>query len=219
MKKNRLTAVTTATLLGFMTTPYAGTVGITGTYSGDYQMIAMAHTDGNPDNAPVFMGQAIDRQIWSWDFNTGTATFEPGQHALTIGVPYELHNADAINFTDNGDGTYTGLLDFQVYNPGFGNPRAWLEITWDITDDGMGNLAMITADGDGNGFAGTIAGCGDGTPACTPSWAGFPFPFEPTWDGQASASAVSAVPLPAAVWLFGSGLLGLAGVARTRNKV
>jgi hypothetical protein len=28
----------------------------------------------------------------------------------------------------------------------------------------------------------------------------------------------SAVPLPAAVWLFGSGLLGLAGVARRKAK-
>ena len=29
---------------------------------------------------------------------------------------------------------------------------------------------------------------------------------------------VSAVPVPAAVWLFGSGLIGLAGVARRKNK-
>ncbi len=34
-----------------------------------------------------------------------------------------------------------------------------------------------------------------------------------------SAQAVSEVPLPAAVWLFGTGLLGLAGVARRRNQV
>jgi hypothetical protein len=30
---------------------------------------------------------------------------------------------------------------------------------------------------------------------------------------------VSAVPIPAAVWLFGSGLLGLIGIARTRKAV
>jgi hypothetical protein len=29
---------------------------------------------------------------------------------------------------------------------------------------------------------------------------------------------ISAVPIPAAVWLFGSGLVGLAGVARRRMK-
>jgi hypothetical protein len=32
-------------------------------------------------------------------------------------------------------------------------------------------------------------------------------------------SAVSAVPVPAAIWLFGSGLLGLVGYARKTNKV
>ncbi len=32
-------------------------------------------------------------------------------------------------------------------------------------------------------------------------------------------TATSAVPVPAAVWLFGSGLLGMAGVARRRGKI
>lgn len=34
----------------------------------------------------------------------------------------------------------------------------------------------------------------------------------------ALAGSIAAVPVPAAVWLFGSGLLGLAGVARRRRK-
>ncbi len=36
--------------------------------------------------------------------------------------------------------------------------------------------------------------------------------------GANSAIAVNPVPVPAAVWLFGSGLLGLAGVARRRDS-
>ena len=30
---------------------------------------------------------------------------------------------------------------------------------------------------------------------------------------------VSAVPLPGAIWLFGSGIIGLAGLARRKKKV
>lgn len=37
-------------------------------------------------------------------------------------------------------------------------------------------------------------------------------------DFEASIGALTAVPVPAAVWLFGSGLLGLVGVGRRRNS-
>jgi len=33
-----------------------------------------------------------------------------------------------------------------------------------------------------------------------------------------NVTSISAVPVPAAIWLFGSGLIGLAGVARSRKK-
>lgn len=36
-------------------------------------------------------------------------------------------------------------------------------------------------------------------------------------EGTIAEGAVSAVPVPAAVWLFGSGLIGLAGIARRRK--
>ncbi len=37
-------------------------------------------------------------------------------------------------------------------------------------------------------------------------------------DYNAASITVNEVPLPAAVWLFGTGLLGLAGIARRRNR-
>ena len=36
-------------------------------------------------------------------------------------------------------------------------------------------------------------------------------------DGEITALSVSAVPIPAAVWLFGSGIIGLIGVARRKK--
>jgi len=47
-----------------------------------------------------------------------------------------------------------------------------------------------------------------------------PFPGQsPTWNGTGTITegAPAAVPVPAAVWLFGSGLVGLAGIARRRK--
>jgi hypothetical protein len=39
-----------------------------------------------------------------------------------------------------------------------------------------------------------------------------------TFSGAGNAKLGAVVPVPAAVWLFGSGLLGLAGIARRRTK-
>jgi len=37
-------------------------------------------------------------------------------------------------------------------------------------------------------------------------------------DSGLSAASLSAIPVPAAVWLFGSGLLSLAGIARQKRN-
>ncbi|MDH5189856.1 MAG: VPLPA-CTERM sorting domain-containing protein [Gammaproteobacteria bacterium] len=47
-----------------------------------------------------------------------------------------------------------------------------------------------------------------------PEWGDvYPMPYFEVWNVE----IVSAVPVPAALWLFGSGLLGLAGIARRRK--
>jgi len=69
--------------------------------------------------------------------------------------------------------------------------------TWSVNPD-IPVLAIFNADGSAG--------------AAVPMQVG-PFPGQaPSFQGT-----VSAVPVPAAVWLFGSGLVGLAGVARRRK--
>ena len=51
------------------------------------------------------------------------------------------------------------------------------------------------------------------------TWALNDFPSVHWRTGSVSVSLVSAVPLPASVWLFGSGLLGLIGLARRKARV
>jgi hypothetical protein len=56
-------------------------------------------------------------------------------------------------------------------------------------------------------------GCG-GSPIQAGLFPGFNAHFDIT---SLHVTSISAVPVPAAVWLFGSGLLGLIGVARRRG--
>ena len=67
----------------------------------------------------------------------------------------------------------------------------------------LGQLSLGTDDGIG------------GTPMDNGPFSGFNANFDIT---SVHVDAVSQVPVPAAVWLFGSGLLGLVGVARRRKS-
>jgi hypothetical protein len=55
-----------------------------------------------------------------------------------------------------------------------------------------------------------------GDPMTSPALDGHNFNFDIL---SLHVDSVSAVPIPATVWLFGSGLLGLAGVARRKRRV
>ena len=101
---------------------------------------------------------------------------------------------------------------------------------WGVTWNGISRIDMSSGAWDGNADGVAIVTCGvdcaEGdtytlnysatVPAGDPSgFGGVMYNFFLT--GTVGA-AVSAVPVPAAVWLFGSGLLGLAGVARRRKS-
>jgi len=52
-----------------------------------------------------------------------------------------------------------------------------------------------------------------------PGYAGFPTNGTVQWHLSGSGAYTAPVPIPAAVWLFGSGLLGLLGIARRKKFV
>ena len=126
---------------------------------------------------------------WSLNFDTGAGSINNTQPIFgTIWFAHDL------NFAGNGDGTYSGnmLIDYA------GNLNIPVTFDWEI------DLSQVTVlDGDNDGIPGNAMTSGPFT-GITPAFYG-------TLAGQ------YAVPIPAAAWLFGSGLLGLVGMARRKK--
>ena len=108
------------------------------------------------------------------------------------------------NFQADGDGRYDILFDFP---PPPGQQAARFNsnefLTYDIT-----GIATLTAD-DFNFFATPAGGFGPYLSVAR---------FQDTGPLQEDSDWVGVVPVPAAVWLFGSGLLGVVGIARRRRS-
>jgi len=137
------------------------------------------------------VGGAPAGQSWTWDFDAGTVSI-----ANSVTFFASVWTAHNVTFSDNGAsygptggaGTVNMLFDWSV------NANIPVTSDWDVT--ATGNTAVVTVN------AVTITA---GSPA---------FPgFHPAFSGS-----LTKVPVPAAVWLMGSGLLGLVGVARRRRN-
>lgn len=117
---------------------------------------------------------------------TGSANFDP---VVFKGIYVVIHDVD---LTQTGGTIHAdGLWDFGV---SIDQSVSW---DWTITALPGGATSFALIDTDSDGIPGTAFTDG-------------PFPgFTMAIEGIASP-----VPLPAAVWLFGSGLLGLVGMAR-----
>ena len=133
-----------------------------------------------------------------WTAHGGT-TFGPGTYTFDT--------------TGNGTGTaattYTGVVvgAGQVGGHIFFDYNGTFDIdvvqVWDITNGGLTYTSTPVTDSNGTNAVGGLAMLSDS------SFPGFNANFNFT---------AAAVPVPAAVWLFGSGLLGLVGVARRKKS-
>ncbi len=89
-------------------------------------------------------------------------------------------------------------------------------MVWDVTDNGDGTSSYYSIDNAGFAVGGAVLADGydllDGVRGNAMADGAFP-----TFNANFDLNSVSAVPVPAAVWLFGSGLLGLVGVARRKK--
>ncbi len=104
---------------------------------------------------------------------------------------------------DLGAGISTGAIDNTQGSVSGISVNAWSDVSGNFT------IASITFQAVGNGS--TALSLSD---YLLNPWASGGGLINP--DYAASSVTVSAVPVPAALWLFGSGLLGLAGVAKRK---
>lgn len=129
-------------------------------------------------------------QTWTWDFDAGTIDI-----ANTSAFLATVWTAHDVTFIDNGGGAYGTtsasanlLFDWSV------NINLPVSTEWDVAI--IGSSALVTVN-----YATVFS-----------SASAFPG-FHPNFSGTLN----QVVPIPAAVWLFGSGLIGLIGIARRKK--
>ena len=145
----------------------------------------------SPGGGPV--GGSGVAQAWTWDFDAGTVS-------ITNTTAFYGSVWTAFNVTISDTGTSYGPASAGTQNMTFSwsvNPNIPVTSDWDVT--ATGTTAVVTVN------AATIL----------PTSSAFPG-FHPAFSGTLNQET-SVIPVPAAAWLMGSGLLGLVGVARRRS--
>jgi len=155
---------------------------------------------GNPEsgflNVTVPVGQIGMHMLFDWNGNLNIDVF-------VVAASNTMFGAGVLRSPTNATYCDSGAIKNCLWN------------TNTVTGfKPVANQVWMLASLDGNGD--TIMGI---NMAAGGPFAGFNANFNATMTGIADVSdiPVAAVPVPAAVWLFGSGLLGLVGVARRKK--
>ena len=142
--------------------------------------------------------------------SSGNVTFTPaGREGLfsAFSTTWGVQEWNRDNASDGqGSGTFTPFTSGTATNRSEKTIPAFSLTGSALIDDGSG------------GWTGTIVSAGNVGSSWTFNGTGLDnIQYSEVWD--ISITAAPAVPVPAAVWLFGSGLLGLIGVARRRKHI
>jgi len=158
-----------------------------------------------------------------------TSTVTPGtgfifKNSSLQGATNNINNFQGYQVNDplpagTGCGTNPSCVITNSADPGFGG-----NTTWGSSLGGNGTISNV-----GTGFGSSlffyyITGNGGNSLASSTLTAFANAAGNGTWTLASNGAAtyaipgVSAVPIPAAVWLFGSGLLGLVGIARRKRS-
>ena len=129
--------------------------------------------------------------------NLGIGLLTPGQ-AVTVSFDYRADAVDVKYVALHSEQAGGGASSTAVLLDGPGGPGSWTTFSQVV------NLGPDVSEGISLEM---VAICG-GVPGCQSSF---------FWDNISITADIAAVPVPAAVWLFGSGLLGLIGVARRKK--
>ncbi len=156
---------------------------------------------GNSSN-PNVVGTVGTAAGGSGSFSSGGTLFFGHEWTATVAATF-TGSATTWSSSLSTGASATGTYNFTLMP---GQVAMGILFDWN-TNNGIPILNIVNADGsgvdiDGDGTLGDIGCCG------------------PIWQGATApgfSGVVSSVPIPAAVWLFGSGLVGLVGVARRRK--
>lgn len=211
MKQNTILFMVTAIVSSFCSSAYSVTINfddITGNgtaWSSDRYLLS---------DEVQFIGES---GLFAWD---DPSPLYGGENVATSGLTYIYSGTESlasssvtVSFFDNGDLDALGVTDF---------------VQFDVVDYAVETFAIWSYSAfDVNGttiLSGTGSGSGVSVQLSTTSPLIHGFTFTPSSDTDGldtlvfNQVTVSSVPLPATVWLFSSGLIGLIGIARRKSQ-